>query len=186
MNKLIKIIIVVVIGFMLFYTTIETSPSNYDINQLVELSIEIEIANAIEQHNHNIINRAAEYYNIEHELAKYIFDICQGLDLNYNIFMELINIESGFDPNAISTSNAIGFCQIKDSAVNDVIRLHGMALDKYNPMDNILIGAYYLHSLIYDYELELKEALMFYNGGTIPSKQEAAKKYANKIMKKYH
>ena len=169
-------IILVLILFTKSVLIIETSNSDYDMPSLIanshaEAKIELQYNNAIE--------KAAKHYEIEYELAKNIYDICHGVGIDYYIFLELIFTESSFNPNAISSSDAVGYCQIKNIVVKDI----GMALDRYKPSENILIGAYYFKSLLDDYGLDIYEALIFYNTGTRKDLRSSGERYANKILK---
>lgn len=128
------------------------------------------------------INKAINHYKIDYELAKYIYDVTIGLELDYYIFLELIYRESSFIENIKSSTGAIGYCQIFPIVERDVFNRYKVKLSRHNPKENILLGAYFLKALLTDYNLELKEALVFYNAGSRENLQVAGLKYANKIL----
>ena len=171
-----KIIILTLLILTKYQLTIETSNSDYDMPRLIS---KYNLEAKIESEYNEAIEKATEHYNIKHELAKNIYDICYGIGIDYYIFLELIFTESSFNPNAISSSDAVGYCQIKNIVVKDI----GMALDRYKPSENILIGAYYFKSLLDDYGLDIYEALIFYNTGTRKDLRSSGERYANKILK---
>lgn len=80
----------------------------------------------------------------------------------------IIKIESNFDPNATSRSNAKGLMQIMPNTANEVIAK--LKIEKseentlYNPQINIQIGAYYFATLMQQYQ-NIGVALAAYNAG---------------------
>ena len=57
--------------------------------------------------------------------------------------------ESGWQPNATSTTGAIGLCQLEPSTVTyaQTVLLHNPGLDPHVASDNIAMAAAYLHDL---------------------------------------
>ncbi|QCI20987.1 murein transglycosylase [Buchnera aphidicola (Hyperomyzus lactucae)] len=84
----------------------------------------------------NLIKEASQKYKVDEKLIK-----------------SIIYAESSGNPNAKSSSNAIGLMQIKPSAAGlEVYRLYGKKgqpsiKELYNPKENINIGTAYIHFL---------------------------------------
>jgi len=90
-----------------------------------------------------------EYYNLAPELVS-----------------SLINAESSFDKDSISSAGAVGLMQIlPTTAVEIAEKLGRNGYDLHNPSDNIEFGCYYLKYLIDYYEGDIVYALCAYNAG---------------------
>ncbi|MGE3275658.1 MAG: lytic transglycosylase domain-containing protein [Vicinamibacterales bacterium] len=72
----------------------------------------------------------------------------------------VIQVESGFDPNAVSPRGAAGLMQIMPDTARDL----GLA-DPFHPEDNIRAGVTYLRQLLDRYEDDVELALAAYNAG---------------------
>lgn len=107
--------------------------------------------------------------------------------LDFSLLKAVIHVESGFNPRAVSGKGAKGLMQIMPENFK---RLD--VSDPFNPSQNIMAGARYLHRLIRRYGDTLSLALAAYNAGpsavdryeTIPPFPET-RRYVKKVMKAY-
>lgn len=98
-------------------------------------------------------------YSQEVSLASKKFGV--GRDVIYST----INVESGFNKNAISSKGAVGLMQLLPSTAQDLAQRMNMEdFDLQNPQDNILLGTYYL-SILKNRFSGWKETLCAYNAG---------------------
>lgn len=156
--------------FSLFGLNLGTQ--KFDISPYKTITMDYEI---------ELIKDIAIYYGQDYELIKSIFDICEQYDSDPLLLISLIKIESDFVANAVSVSNAIGYCQIKSVALKDI----GYDLDKYDPMENIMIGTIFLSKLIRIYDNDVREALIHYNAGTRASIRHKGIIYADNVLNEY-
>ncbi|MFN3779719.1 MAG: lytic transglycosylase domain-containing protein [Brevundimonas aurantiaca] len=59
----------------------------------------------------------------------------------------VIQAESGFDPDAVSSAGALGLMQLMPATYAEMRSLHGLGADPFLPRDNILAGVAYLRHL---------------------------------------
>lgn len=113
--------------------------------------------------------------------------------LNPNIIRAMMKQESGGDPHAVSHKGAGGLMQLMPATAAEVARQEGMAnYDRYDPRDNIMMGAAYMKQQMDKYGGDLSLALAAYNagpgavdkhGGIPPYKETQA--YVAKISKTF-
>lgn len=117
-----------------------------------------------------IIKKAQKRYGVEFSLIKAV-----------------IQVESGFDPKAVSKRGAKGLMQIMpDNYKNLLVK------DPFNPSENIMGGTLYLQRLLRRYKYKLPLALAAYNAGPqavdkykrIPPYEET-QNYVRKVMEIY-
>jgi soluble lytic murein transglycosylase-like protein len=110
---------------------------------------------------------------------KEVYDICKTISIKHDIdpkvIYAIIELESSRDPNAVSSSNAIGLMQLKSIAVQDVNLFFNKKFtdeDLYNPTLNIEIGTLYIkrwkltfQNKGYSNELSLFYAILTYAWG---------------------
>ena len=118
----------------------------------------------------DIIKKAQKRYGVEFSLIKAV-----------------IQVESGFDPKAVSKRGAKGLMQIMpDNYKNLFVK------DPFDPSQNIMGGTLYLQRLLKRYKYKLPLALAAYNAGPqavdkykrIPPYKET-QNYVRKVMKTY-
>ena len=96
-------------------------------------------------------------------LQRYIYEICADENVPVTLVMAMIEHESGFDPEAVSTTDDYGLMQI--NAVNhEWLKEEYRCADMMNPYQNVFCGISIISSYIDKYG-ELDKALMAYNMG---------------------
>ncbi|MCK9310284.1 MAG: lytic transglycosylase domain-containing protein [Candidatus Cloacimonetes bacterium] len=99
---------------------------------------------------------------------EYIEENVKGEGIDPYLVLSIIRVESGFNPNAISSKEAKGLMQLRDSTYSDVGNLFPPSdkeIDLYDPEINIKIGIAYFKKLIKKYNGNYYIALLAYNGG---------------------
>jgi soluble lytic murein transglycosylase-like protein len=118
----------------------------------------------------HIIVQASKLYNIRFELIKAI-----------------IQVESNFDPNAVSPKGALGLMQLMPSNVS----LFNVR-NPFDPHENVMAGTRFFRQLLKRYNSDLSLSLAAYNAGpgavdrhrNIPPYRET-RDYVDKVMKYY-
>ena len=82
---------------------------------------------------------------LDEDLQIYIHDLCEEYDISYAMVIAMIDVESGFNAEAVSSTNDYGLMQI--NKVN-----HRDGMDYLNPYDNVRHGIKALHKLTKKYE----------------------------------
>ena len=103
-------------------------------------------------------------YEIPADLAATIFDVALAERLDPELAFELVNLESNFNPRAVSPVGAIGLAQVMPSTA--VLYDRSVTRDDlYVPRTNLRIGFQYLRRLIGLYGGDVRLALLAYNVG---------------------
>ena len=109
---------------------------------------------------------------------RYIEEICIKYNLELSLVLSIINIESGWDEKALSSSGAVGLMQVMPATAKEVaekLSLTDYSDDGlYNRKTNIEIGCFYFRYLLDNFDNDENLALCAYNAGpnTIRSWQE--------------
>lgn len=114
-----------------------------------------------------------------------IVGTAQKYDLDPELLDKVIQVESGGNPNDISTSNCIGLMQVSvANAKGGHIEgdLYGDPINPLNPVQNLDRGAAYLAQLLKMYNGNAETALAAYNTG--PHSGITSNNYARAIMGK--
>lgn len=117
----------------------------------------------------------------------YIRNAASLHELDFALVKAVVQVESNFNPNAISKAGAIGLMQIMPGNLS-AFRLH----DPYDPRANIMAGARYLKSLLKRFDNDIELSLAAYNAGPavvekykgIPPYAET-RNYVNRVMRYY-
>ena len=91
----------------------------------------------------------------------------EKFDVEAPLVASVINVESGYNQNALSNKGAIGLMQILPSTAEWVCKKLGRDFEEnalFDPVENILIGSFYLSYLI-DYFDSQNLAICAYNAG---------------------
>lgn len=108
-----------------------------------------------------------------------IFNAANTYGVPSNLFASLINTESQYNPNAVSSAGAIGLTQLLPGTASD------MGVNPYNPQQNLMGGAQYLAQQYQTFG-NWTQALEAYNAG--PGNVSSGKvpqssvQYANTIL----
>ncbi len=102
------------------------------------------------------------------------------------LYVRLIERESGFDPNARGTSGEIGLAQIMPDTAKDPGYGTDPISDRSDPMESLRFGAQHLSNLIKNYDGDVALALQAYNGGSgnvaRGTVSDEAKMYASELL----
>jgi hypothetical protein len=81
------------------------------------------------------------------------------------LYVRLIERESGFDPNARGAAGEVGLSQVMaETGIDPGYGVRPIE-DRLDPVESLRFGAEYLGGLIRHYEGDVSKALMAYNGG---------------------
>lgn len=97
--------------------------------------------------------RVAELISLAHAAA-----VAQHVD--HRLVESLVEMESGYDPNALSAQGAMGLMQL----MPEVARQYGV-IDPYDPRQNLDAGVRHLKKLLVKYHANLEKAVAAYNAG---------------------
>lgn len=102
------------------------------------------------------------YYDcpLSHDLQDYIRELCSENGIPMSLVIAMIDVESSFDPDAISSTDDYGLMQINKSN-HGWLRTHGVT-DVLDPYQNVLGGIIILSQC---YNGNMSKALMEYNLG---------------------
>lgn len=125
------------------------------------------------------------------EVQKFTWKICKEYGIDYSLILAMIEVESGYQNNAISNCNAVGYMQIMEIWHRDRMkRLE--ATDLTNPYHNIEVGIDLMAELTEKYQTSV--ALSIYNRGFHNKKGTGAldlekkgiyqTEYSKKVMKR--
>ena len=104
-------------------------------------------------------------YDISASLATIIFDVALQEGLDPELAFRVVQLESGFNPRAVSRVGAIGLVQLMPATARQFDR--SLTREKlYDPKTNATIGFRYLRQLISDYDGDVRLALLAYNVGS--------------------
>lgn len=100
---------------------------------------------------------------------EYLYYLCKGYDLDYSLMMAVIQVESDFDKNLISSTNDYGYMQINKMNHAELTRILGVT-DYLDPEQNMRAGCYIFRKLFEKYQ-QPNLALMAYNMGETGAKR---------------
>lgn len=137
----------------------------------------------------NVINRVAPGASQalkQSELEELAEEISSRYGVDPSLVKSIIQVESGFNPNAVSPAGAVGLMQLMPETATSL----GVK-DPFNPVQNIDGGVRYLKQMLSRYQGNVQLALAAYNSGPgtvdraggIPD-YPATKKYIQKVLQK--
>lgn len=101
--------------------------------------------------------------------SEYVEKYAQEYNIDPLLIYAIIKAESNFNPNVVSSSNAIGLMQLMDTTAEEIARkLQINFISKsslYNPELNIRLGTKYFADLLSEYNQNTMLALTAYNAG---------------------
>ena len=112
-------------------------------------------------------NRVMEFssqYRIPADLSGMVFDVALQEGIDPDLAFRVVQLESGFDPKAVSRVGAIGLAQVMLATA----RQFDGSLTRsklHDPKTNLTIGFRYLRHLIDTYPQDVRLALLAYNVG---------------------
>ena len=121
-------------------------------------------------------------------IENHIIEASQFYGLDPKLVQAVIQVESNFDPTAVSPKGAQGLMQLMPQTARDM-----QVADPFQPRDNIIGGTRYLKFLLDIFNNDLTLALAAYNAGPekvnlyrgIPPYNET-KNYVQKVIQTYH
>lgn len=127
----------------------------------------------------------AEGGELPYELQEHIYKLCEDYGVDYALILAMIEIESAYQKDAVSSCNAIGYMQVIEKW--NVDRMERLGVDDlYDPYSNIAVGIDCIAELSEKYPVEA--ALGVYNMGTKAAdlwKEGVTTRYSDKVMKRY-
>lgn len=114
------------------------------------------------------IKRYANNYGSKPEVISVVFRECEKYNIDPMIMLELIRLESDFNPQALSSHGARGLCQIIPATGRGLSKELGLEysnekLDDYE--FSVTLGAFYLSKLLKMNDNDIHKALTAYNRG---------------------
>ncbi|HUV50578.1 MAG TPA: lytic transglycosylase domain-containing protein [Anaerolineae bacterium] len=167
-------------------------PCHADIYRYVDSKGRLHFADVPKSSNYRIYirERPAKSSNSysTNKYDRYITEASKKHDVSFLLLKAIINVESDFNPKAVSKAGALGLMQIMPE---NIIRFS--IRDPFNPGENIMGGTCYLKELLERYNGKLPLALAAYNAGPtmvdryndIPPIKET-QNYVKKVMKSYN
>lgn len=106
-----------------------------------------------------------QYYDVPlpQDLQKYIRDVCVECGVSEKLVLAVIEVESGFEPDVISSTNDYGLMQINVCNHEWLSQEIGVT-DFLDPKQNIQAGVYMLSALMDKYD-DVSHVLIAYNCG---------------------
>jgi len=115
-------------------------------------------------------NRAEQRINVDRYLPL-VEKAAREHQVDRALLSAVITVESGFDPNAVSSKGAVGLMQLMPATA----RRYGIT-NLYDPAQNIQGGAKYLRYLMQKFNNDLSLTLAAYNAG-----EETIQRYGNRL-----
>lgn len=111
------------------------------------------------------------YYDVplSHSLQSYIYEVCADENVPMSLVIAMIEHESGFNPEVVSSTDDYGLMQINEINHSQLEEKFHSA-DMLNPYQNVFCGTKIIGSYIEKYE-DLSQALMAYNMGEYGAKK---------------
>lgn len=102
--------------------------------------------------------------DLRERLSNTIVQEAQAARLNPFLVLAVIDVESGFDAEALSEAGAMGLMQLREPTLLRELHRQGIDGDPRDPVTNVQAGIHYLRRLLNAFGRE-EVALMAYNAG---------------------
>jgi len=147
---------------------VERQKSRKEISAFKSELVRLEYDNAILTSEHTrlsaIVTFSAEH-KIDAGLAAMIYDVALAEGISPDIAFRMVQVESNFEPRAISRKGAIGYAQVMPSTASTLLGRSVGADELFDPRLNLHLGFSYLRQLLFEYNGDLRLALLAYNRG---------------------
>lgn len=112
------------------------------------------------------------YYDVplSHSLQKFMYEICADENVPMTLVLAMIEHESGFNAEAVSSTNDYGLMQI-NSVNHEMLEEKYQSADMLNAYQNVFCGVKILGGYVAKYEGDYTKALMAYNMGEYGAKK---------------
>lgn len=105
-------------------------------------------------------------YGVSADLTAKIYDVALAEGIDPELAFRLVNLESDFNPKAVSPAGAVGLTQLMPATARFYQK--GVRADQLlDPELNLHIGFRYLHTLVEQYSGKIDLALLVYNRGEV-------------------
>lgn len=103
------------------------------------------------------------------DYSEYVYKYSEEYNVDPLLIFAIIKAESNFNPNVVSSSEAIGLMQLMDATAEEISNklniLYVKKASLYNPELNIQLGTRYFSNLMKEYNNNYLLALTAYNAG---------------------
>lgn len=131
----------------------------------------------------------SDYYfdiPLSHSLQDFIYEICTDEGVPVTLVLAMIETESGFNPEIISSTNDYGLLQI-NKVNHEWLKKQYRTADMLNPYQNVFCGIKIIGTFVKKYNNDLNKALMAYNMGDYGAKKAwqngiKSTRYSEKIL----
>ena len=123
---------------------------------------------------------------LSHSLQDFIYEICADEGVPVTLVLAMIETESGFNPEIISSTNDYGLLQI-NKVNHEWLKKQYRTADMLNPYQNVFCGIKIIGTYVKKYNNDLNKALMAYNMGDYGAKKAwqngiKSTRYSEKIL----
>lgn len=107
---------------------------------------------------------------LSHSLQDFIYEISSDEEIPVSLILAMIEAESGFNPEIISSTNDYGLLQI-NKVNHEWLKKKYRTADMLNPYQNVFCGIKIIGTYVKKYKGDINKALMAYNMGDYGAKK---------------